>query len=76
MTSERIWSNDNGALVCEKHAGYNLSSAIEHAPKRKSHRTELGTYELLSPDECAELSVAFGGVPLCESCRPAGWWND
>lgn len=66
-TTTRYWANDNGAVCCEAHAGCYLQSEIEARPRAKSHRTPLGTYELLDSLDVAVLNAEFGEV--CETCR-------
>ena len=69
-----VWADDNGNMVCENHAGMYLTGAIKQRPKAKSHRTPLGTWELLTAAEVAEMSELLAGMygegaAVCESCR-------
>lgn len=68
-TSTRHWFNDNGSICCEEHAGSYLTAAIEARPRAKSHRTPLGTWELMPADEVAEFLQYTEGKPVCETCR-------
>lgn len=68
-TTARFWANDNGAICCQDHAGHYLSSAISARPRAKTHRTPLGTYELLNNLEVTFLSTEYGEI--CENCRSA-----
>lgn len=63
----KYWSDDNGAICCETHAGAYLTASIGAKPKAKSHRTPLGTYELMSEDDVTYF-ITECGEP-CETCR-------
>lgn len=55
--SNRLWVNDNGSVICDKHAGTYLRSAIVANPKRTNYWTPLGTWEVMN------------NCPLpCETC--------
>lgn len=43
-TSTRIFGNQGGHLVCEKHAGNYLSALLKENPKAESFPTPLGTW--------------------------------
>lgn len=70
---DRYWCDDNGMLTCEDHAGSYLRSAITASPRRTSHRTPLGTWELLTADEVTEMRNLFSEygtnrTEVCEMC--------
>lgn len=67
----RLWANDNGAIVCEEHAGAYLRSAIEARPKARTHKTPLGTNYMMTDAEVAEFMEACEVTVVCESCRHA-----
>lgn len=70
----RYWCDDNGALTCEDHAGSYLRASISASPRKRTHRTPLGTWELLTADEVAEMQTLFdewgitGRTEVCEMC--------
>lgn len=71
MNTTRYWCDDNGAITCETHAGNYLSSGIKARPNAKTHRTPLGTFEMLHDDEVAELLTMMQGMKrehICEMC--------
>ena len=73
----RYWCDDNGALTCENHAGSYLRASISASPRKRTHRTPLGTWELLTDDEVAEMRDLFresipGRTEVCEMCDH-GW---
>lgn len=66
--SVRIWSDDNGLLTCERHAGATLKGAIAAAPRRRTHRTSLGTYEVVPEADLRALDVLVPGGAVCAEC--------
>lgn len=72
-TTVRYWTDDNGAITCEAHAGNYLTCGIAASPKATEHHTPLGTFELLTDDEVVEfqafLDERLGGGSPCETCR-------
>lgn len=52
------WLDANGRILCERHAGYYLATAIQADPKATWHWTPLGDW--------ARWDIATTG--LCESC--------
>lgn len=64
-----LWSNDNGSLVCERHAGNYLTAAIEARPRAHTHRTPLGTWDVVDmADLTAEFTAHGLPAPRCEQC--------
>ena len=59
MMRTRLWIDQNGRVVCEKHAGNYLRSAIAAHPHAQHHRTPLGDW----------ISDHSGRFP-CETCQP------
>lgn len=56
-TPPRVWIDQGGRAVCDRHAGNYLRSAIEHSPKAVHHLTPLGDW----------LADPSGEFP-CETC--------
>ena len=65
-TTTRHFSDDNGALCCEKHAGAYLTASIKQKPKAKTYKTPLGTYMEVTQDDVAFFIAEFGYA--CETC--------
>ena len=64
MTTNRLWIDDNGTVVCEEHAGVYLKSAIKANNDEMQHETPLGTW-------CAYYIHLLRGENLvCEVCTP------
>jgi hypothetical protein len=64
MTTNRLWVDDNGTVVCDDHAGTYLRSAFQANSEAIQHRTPLGTW-------CAYYTHLLGGADLvCEVCTP------
>lgn len=65
--TKTIWYNiNNGEMLCEKHAGCELASAIENNAKANQHTTFSGTWVKAMKSDIAEMVKSFGGA--CESC--------
>jgi hypothetical protein len=64
MSTQRLWVEDNGTVLCDEHGGTYLTSAIQQKPKAIKHRTPLGTWR-------AYYTHLLGGADLvCEICTP------
>jgi hypothetical protein len=64
-----LWMDDNGRIICGRHAGSYLSSAIDARPRASSHRTPLGTWDRLDAMFREEWESIMGSAPECESCK-------
>lgn len=64
MTTQRLWVDDQGTVLCENHAGSYLRSAITANNQAIQHKTPLGTW-------CAYYTNLIGGKDIvCETCVP------
>jgi hypothetical protein len=71
MASTKYWESQNGMIMCEEHAGRELSSLIAQSPKARSHWTPRGTYYKMSKTEVQEMTelVSTFREHLCEVCN-------
>lgn len=68
ITSNTVWVDDNGQILCTDHAGSYLRCGIQAAPRAWEHHTPLGTWTRLSRAEVVEFEMHFGRN-ACETCR-------
>lgn len=52
------WINQNGRVVCRRHGGYGLASAMQADPTALEHTTDLDNWIAINPAAYA-----------CEDCR-------
>ncbi len=64
------WSNDNGAVICDRHMGAYLRASVEKYPKALVHHTVLGSWEYVPAREAFSLAQDFGYI--CETCHFGG----
>lgn len=63
-----LWTDGGGTILCSPHAGNYLTSAIDARPRARTHRTPLGTWDLMTSEEVAVLRLEFGPL-ICETCH-------
>ena len=71
---KKIFIHDDGSLVCIEHAPHSLSGEIELHPRRRTHWTPRGTWELAPADYADEFKQATGFDFDCEIC--ANYWEN
>lgn len=70
-STDNLWMDDGGMILCESHAGGYLSAALRANPRRRTARTPLGTWTRVTADD--RLAAAADGWEMaCETCKPWG----
>lgn len=69
---KKLWIHDDGSVTCIEHAPYSVKSLLEEKPRKKTHWTPRGTWEL-APANYADYFKQETGVDFdCEACSN-GW---
>lgn len=67
-----LWTSNGGEIVCERHGGSYLASAIAARPKARKHSTPLGVWVKVSDAEWLAMVEDFRAAclpaPDCEYC--------
>jgi hypothetical protein len=64
-----LYIDDNGAVVCAKHAGYELRGAIIIEPLETIYFTTLGTWMVAGARDYLAFKDATGLILTCEGCN-------
>ena len=64
-----LYISDNGAVVCAKHAGYELRGAIIIEPLETIYFTTLGTWMVAGARDYLAFKDATGLILTCEGCN-------
>jgi hypothetical protein len=70
--TKKLYIHDDGSILCTDHAGHELSGAIKNNPRRKTHWTPRGTWEIATSDYYEYFKSGTGIDLDCEICRD---WN-
>ena len=70
--TKKLYIHDDGSILCIDHAGHELSGAIKNNPRRKTHWTPRGTWEIATSDYYEYFKSGTGIELDCEVCRD---WN-
>ena len=64
-----LYIDDNGAVICAKHAGLELASEIAHDPKSFQYFTSQGTWFVAGARDYLAFKDATGLILTCEGCN-------
>lgn len=64
-----LYIDDNGAVICADHAGYELRSEIAHDAKAFQYFTSQGTWVVAGARDYLAFKDATGLILTCEGCN-------
>ena len=64
-----LYIDNNGAVICAKHAGYELRSEIAQDPKSFQYFTSQGTWFVAGACDYLAFKNATGLILTCEGCN-------
>ena len=67
--TKATWMSKDGELVCDKHGGQYLASAIAKSPKKFRHVTPITTWHRVTDEHHEMWNVDFGTDCICEHCE-------
>jgi hypothetical protein len=67
--TKKLYIHDDGTISCIDHAGFELSYLVKNNPRRKTHWTPRGTWEIATSDYYEYFKTNTGIELDCEICN-------